>query len=311
LQQKTAIRNSLAKAGANEVLTYSFVHGDLLDKVSQPRDKAFKVGNALSPDLQYYRFHALPSLLEKVHPNIKAGYDEFALFELNKGHDTTAMDGDVPAEIEYVDFVYASKKERPGAAYYTARRYLEVLASDLRVTLSFSPVTKELKAPATLPYDHARSALVRVADGGPLLGIVGEFKPSVRKALKLPTYAAGFTVDQQELLKASNQQVSSYRELPRFPKVEQDICLRVAADVPFQDLLNLVMTVLRTNKPADTTFSVGVLDIYKRDDDVEHQQITFRISLASFERTLTDQEMAKILQSIAAKAAEMFKAEQV
>ena len=311
LQQKTAIRNSLAKAGAHEVLTYSFVHGDLLDKVGQPRDKAFKVGNALSPDLQYYRFHALPSLLEKVHPNIKAGYDEFSLFELNKGHDVTAMDNSVPTEIEYVDFVYASKKDRSGAAYFMARQYLDVLARDLGVTLSFSPVTKELKAPATLPYDHARSALVSVADGGPLLGIVGEFKASVRRGLKLPTYAAGFTVDQQELLKAGSQQVSRYRELPRFPKVEQDICLRVAADLPFQDLLNVVTKTLQSEKPADTTFTVGVLDIYKKDNDTDHQQITFRVSLASFERTLTDQEMAKLLQRIVAQAAQSFKAEQV
>ncbi len=311
LKQKTAIRNSLAKAGANEVLTYSFVHGDLLDKVGQPRDKAFKLSNALSPDLQYYRFHALPSMLEKVHPNIKAGYDEFALFELNKGHDVSAVDGDVPAEVEYVDFVYASKKERPGAAYYMARAYFETLARDLGVSVTYSPVTKELKAPATLPYDHARSALVSVANGGPLLGIVGEFKANVRKALKLPVYAAGFTVDQNELLKANGQYVSRYRELPRFPKVEQDICLRVGVDVPFQNLLDLVIATLESDKPADTTFSVGALDIYKREDDTEHQQITFRVSLASFERTLTDQEMAKLLQQIADKAAETFKAEQV
>ncbi|HEY1064347.1 MAG TPA: phenylalanine--tRNA ligase subunit beta, partial [Candidatus Saccharimonadales bacterium] len=82
LAQKSAIRDSLSRAGANEVLTYSFVHGNLIDKASQKREHAYKISNALSPDLQYYRLSALPSLLDKVHPNIKAGYDEFALFEL-------------------------------------------------------------------------------------------------------------------------------------------------------------------------------------------------------------------------------------
>lgn len=311
LMQKTAIRNSLAKAGANEVLTYSFVHGDLLDKLGQPRDKALKLSNALSPDLQYYRFHALPSLLEKVHPNIKAGYDEFALFELNKGHDVAAIDNDVPAEVEYVDFVYASKKERPGAAYYTARRYLETLARDLGVTLTYAPIAKELQAPATLPYDPVRSALVSIADGGALLGIVGELKSVVRKSLKLPVYTAGFTIDQQELLKAKGRHVSRYRELPRFPKVEQDICLRVDSGVSFQELLDLVTTTLQADKPADTTFTAGALDVYKRAQDDAHQQITFRVSLASFERTLTDQEMAKLLQQVVTAAAQTFKAEQV
>ncbi len=86
LALKSQIRAKLSKSGANEVLTYSFVHGDLLDKVGQDKKNAFQVANALSPDLQYYRLSLAPSLLEKVHPNIKAGYDEFALFELGKAH---------------------------------------------------------------------------------------------------------------------------------------------------------------------------------------------------------------------------------
>ncbi|MDB5170057.1 MAG: hypothetical protein JWN82_453 [Candidatus Saccharibacteria bacterium] len=311
LQQKSKIRGSLAKAGANEVLTYSFVHGNLLDKVGQPRDKAFKLSNALSPDLQYYRFHALPSLLDKVHPNSKAGHDTFALFELSKGHDTTAMNGDAPAEIEYVDFVYASKTVRADAAFYQARRYLDALAYDLGVSLSYAPITKDLPLPAAAAYDQARSALVSVANGGPLLGIVGEFKPGVTKQLKLPKYCAGFTVDQTELLTASSATTSRYHELPRFPKVEQDICLKVASTVLFGELHGVVTQTLTDNKPENTTFTVSPLDIYQREEDPEHRQITFRVGLASFERTLTDQEMTGLLQRVADKAAETCKAERI
>lgn len=94
LTLKAQIRQRLAKAGANEVLTYSFVHGDLLDKTGQDRAKAFSLSNALSPDLQYYRISPMPSLLDKVHANIKAGYDEFALFELSKMHNLDHIDDD-------------------------------------------------------------------------------------------------------------------------------------------------------------------------------------------------------------------------
>jgi phenylalanyl-tRNA synthetase beta chain len=38
LELKAKVRQTLGRAGANEVLTYSFVHGDLLDKV-RPRPK--------------------------------------------------------------------------------------------------------------------------------------------------------------------------------------------------------------------------------------------------------------------------------
>ncbi|QQS19253.1 hypothetical protein IPL68_08075 [Candidatus Saccharibacteria bacterium] len=52
----------------------------------------------------------LPSLLDKVHGNIKAGHDEFALFELGKGHDKNLSDDEgLPKELEYVELVYAAK----------------------------------------------------------------------------------------------------------------------------------------------------------------------------------------------------------
>ena len=78
-QLKQAIRQSLSRAGANEVLTYSFSHERVLKNAEQDPSRAYRLSNALSPDLQYYRTSVLPSLLDKVHANIKAGHDEFML----------------------------------------------------------------------------------------------------------------------------------------------------------------------------------------------------------------------------------------
>src|SRR5690606_31475808 len=76
------IRNLLARAGANEVLTYSFVHERTISSADQDSGDAYRLSNALSPDLQYYRLSLTPSLLDKIHANIKAGHDEFSLFEI-------------------------------------------------------------------------------------------------------------------------------------------------------------------------------------------------------------------------------------
>lgn len=310
LQQKTVIRNSLIRAGANEVLTYSFVHGNLLDKAGQKREQALKLSNALSPDLQYYRLSALPSLLDKVHTNIKAGYSQFALFELSKAHGVDHLDEDgLPLEFEDLDLVYASKQPQPGAAFYYARRYLDTLAYDLGVNITFKPFTDDPKDPITDPYDLSRSAQV-LADGQ-VLGIVGEFKTSVSKGFKLPKYSAGLSVSQRQLLKSRSPQFNRYHELPRFPKIEQDICLRVDATARYADLFDLVMATLRDAKPEHTTLSVSALDIYKRENDAEHQQITFRVGLASYERTLTDEEMNNVLQRVADAATSEFNAERV
>jgi phenylalanyl-tRNA synthetase beta chain len=96
------IRDLLAEAGANEVLTYNFVHESLFKAAGQDKKLAYHLRNALSPDLQYYRLSVLPSLVEKVHPNIKLGYGSFVLFEIGKSHNKAIKDeneADLPKEI--------------------------------------------------------------------------------------------------------------------------------------------------------------------------------------------------------------------
>lgn len=309
LAQKTAIRNTLTRAGANELLTYSFVHGNLLTKVGQSLDQAFKLTNALSPDLQYYRYSALPSLLDKVHPNVKAGYDEFALFELNKGHNVSYKDADgLPLELENLDLVYASKTEQPGAAYYRARRYLDVLAEDLGILLTYRPLTEDPHTPLSDPFDHGRTA--QVFAGEAPIGMIGEFKGGVRKALKLPAYTAGFTVSQTQLLAASGQ-AKTYQPQPRFPKIEQDISLRVSTDTPYAELQGVVWRTLAAEKPEQTVLKLSVRDIYQPTDRPDSKHITFRVSLASFEKTMTDQEASALLGAVSDATAKAFNAERI
>src|SRR5690606_563446 len=83
---RAQLRQRLVRAGANEVLTYSFVHGDILKNAGQAVENAYRITNAISPDLQYYRVSLTPSLLDKVNSNIRQRFDHFALFEANKVH---------------------------------------------------------------------------------------------------------------------------------------------------------------------------------------------------------------------------------
>ncbi len=314
LALKSAIRHSLVRAGANELLTYSFVHGDLLRRAGQNPEQAFKLSNALSPDLQYFRLHGLPSLLDKVHANSKAGYGSFMLFEMSKGHNLLPVnnEADVPAEIEFLDAVYASRDQQAGAPYYAARRYLDALARDLGLEFDYQVITDEQpKIPVAGSYDLRRSAYVRHRQSGAFIGMVGEFKPSVIKAFKLPAYSAGFSVGVAQLLTATASHITSYQPLPRFPKIEQDICFKVPTDTSFAALDELVWQQLLAAKPEHARQQVQLIDIYQRPDDTEHKQITFRISLASYQKTMTDEEMSGLMQQLTAAAKEQFQAERL
>jgi phenylalanyl-tRNA synthetase beta chain len=320
LELKNTIRATLAKAGANEVLGYSFVHGNLLEKVGQDKELAFALSNALSPDLQYYRLSLTPSLLANVHPNIKTGYDEFALFEIGKAHAKSELDDEgLPVEFERVALVFAAEAKHAatayaGAAYYQALAFAEDLLQEFGIRHKFQliplhqaelgdhPVLHQMVA----VYEPTRSAAV--FDGERVVGVVGEFKLSVSKALKLPEYAAGFEL---YLRAISENMQKRYVPLSRFPKLAQDITLKVPADVPYQKLYDFVAAEVAKVQPEHTLPVLTAVDIYQKPDDPEHRQITLRLTIASYQKTLTDPEVTRMLEAVMLAARETFGAEQV
>jgi phenylalanyl-tRNA synthetase beta chain len=317
IETKAKIREILAKAGANELLTYSFVHGNLLEKAGQEKENAYQLSNALSPDLQYFRMSLTPSLLDKVHPNIKAGYDEFVFFELNKTHGKRHGEDQegLPKEVEMLALVVAANdkkaQSKAGAAYYEAKKYLEFLASQFGLELEYASFQEDPGYPVTRPYDYKRSALVSVKGTDIVLGMVGEYRKAVAKSFKLPAYTAGFDIGVEHIVEAARQHGTRYQQLPRFPKVEQDICLRVDDNVTYQELKKFVEQHLESNHPDKTLHTISPVDIYKRDGDDNKKQITFRLSIASFERTLTDEEVNTLLEGVAARASEVLGAQRV
>ncbi|HSX24216.1 MAG TPA: phenylalanine--tRNA ligase subunit beta [Candidatus Saccharimonadales bacterium] len=304
LKLKQHLRKILSEAGANEVLTYSFVHGDLIDKVGQDRKLAYTLSNALSPDLQYYRMSLTPSLLDRVHPNIKAGYDEFAIFELGKGHNKSQMDEHdkaLPKEFQMLSLVstVSDKKanEHTGAAYYSVRRYLDYLGRELGVALRYVPIEKEEAYQVARPFDYKRSAAVWSGDVP--LGMVGEYRTSVLKQLKLPRLTAGFEIGIEQLM-ASIPKHKVYDTLSRFPKVEQDISLKVPAAITYQAVHEALAVHLLAIPGLRA--ELQPLDIYQDTKDLKHKHIAFRFTVSSYEKTLKNQEVNDMLDKAAAAA---------
>jgi len=284
---KQSVRESLSRAGANEVLTYSFVHENLLKRAGQDKEEAFQLLNALSPDLQYYRLNILPSLLDKIHGNIKAGHEEFALFELGKTHNAkhhSSDDNGLPKELNTLDLVYAAtaKVGLQGSAYFKVKRLLTQLASDLGFELVFTPMKGDEEFSTVKPFDTARSAFVTVKGTDLHLGIVGEFKQSVAKNFKLPKHAAGLIVALDNLLIATGNS-SDYSPLSRFPGTERDVTFSVANGLQFAELEQAVQQAA-TNESLDIIATAT--GIY-RPEDSERKNVTFKLSLTDLNKTIT------------------------
>ena len=309
-QLKQAIRQSLSRAGANEVLTYSFVHERVLKNAEQDPSRAYRLSNALSPDLQYYRTSVLPSLLDKVHANIKAGHDEFVLFEIGKIHDKELplTDENLPSEQTFVDGVYASKKPRAGAPFYKVRKLVDRLLADINVEADFVKIV-ESDADVPAPFDGQRSAWI-VAKNGEKLGIVGELSQTARRNFKLSDYTAAFSLDVEKLqVCLAGNRAHNYRPLSRFPSISQDISLRSSVEISHNELLRTVRQCLDESK--NLHCRVQTLGIYQPKDNAAIKTTTFRLTFTSYQQTLTDAEVKPIMDNIATAVLTKLDAERV
>ncbi len=303
VELKRQIRGLLSRAGANEVLTYSFVHERTLKNAGQDPATAYKLGNALSPDLQYYRLTLIPSLLSHIHANIKAGHDSFALFEIGKGHTKGQLDeAGLPKEFECVASVVADKK-KPGAAYYQAKRLIEELLAKLGLQgrVTYMPFALNDMTKKAAYFAPGRAAILMV-DGEPI-GRVGEFTTAVRQNFKLPPYSAGFELSLAQLLKL--QMPRSYTALSRFPYVTQDISIKVSPAVTYGEVYKLAEQSLHTALQPNTTAQIRPVAIYQPADGGP-KTITLRIRVSNYERTLTEAEVTTYLDGIAAAAASAY-----
>ena len=302
---KNIIREHLASNGANELMTYSFVHGDLLNKVGQNSELALELGNAISPSLQFYRISVLPNLLEKIHPNIKAGYEEFSLFEMGKVHSKKYIGEDgLPIEQERLALVFSANSKKAknysGSAYFIAKNYLNSLANKLGLGLKFvsfdSLSTSSFDQQIATSFSPKRSAVALTLDNQ-FVGVIGEFKPEVSSGLKLPEYTAGFELDIKALLNNFKNQ-TNYRIQSKYPKVDQDITLKVDQDISYSELLTNFEMALGKLLPENTSASVVPLDIYQAEGE-NTKNISFRLSISSFNETLKAETVNSLLDSVA------------
>lgn len=288
---KNKIRNHLKSVGANEMYLYSFVHGNTLSKNNQNADNSYKIINAISPELQYYRQNLVPSLLSTVYSNIKQGFDNFAIYEINKVHfkQHGLNKEKVPVEDEMIGFVFASKLSN-SSAYYYAKRYLNFICTNFNITYKLEGLVNDPKHPASMIFDPNRSA--KIKSGSRLIGFIGEFMPEIIASNKLPKSTSGFEIDLEALFQSIDKNVKNYRQLSKYPKTSRDICFQVDAKLPYEELLSCLNKV---KDSLDIYTTVSLVDIY-RPNESRTKNITVQIVYEPHNKTLTTDEANSISQ---------------
>lgn len=317
---KSQTRNFLSNAGANEVLTYNFISKKIMEQTEQSPKNAFHLTNSISPELEFLRTNLVGSLLTKVHINHKAGFDEFALYEINKSHNKVEFNDDgLPKEHQNIAFVYSlsnkiKSNNDSGAAFYKAKYYIEKLANKLNLK-AFEYRILRAYPEAVLPvwikmryslFDKNRSAVI--TSDNQIIGIIGEPSQKVKNSLKLPDKISMFECDLEQLAKIRKSK-QDYQPLSKFPATEQDICFKFKKDRSYNDLIMAVKDFMHQFN--EISFKIMPVDIFQKSNDKEHKQITIRLHLQHKNRTLTTKEVNTILDKLSDKIHQSLRGERV
>lgn len=283
-ERKKQIRDCLSwTLGAHEVLTYSFINRRLEEKAGLDAADSYEISNSISPDLQVFRQAIIPSLVEKTYENLKAGYGDFALYEINQvtkkkwGQNAEK----VPIIQEQLALVGVSN-------YYTAKAYIERLLAFLGVSAVLEPVKGENVLPAY--FEPSRSMTVKIDEE--IAGYVGEISRIFRKKMKIKPVLAGLELDCEKLKRERKQAIGV--TVSRFPGVYRDLTVKTNGINP--NFAALEAEIWRA-VPKSLILELTPGTVYQASGS-ETINYTFHLKWTNPEKTLLTEEISAIMKEI-------------
>lgn len=267
----------------HELLTYSFVSRQLLEKVGKDPSDCYEIVNSISPELQCFRPEIVPSLLDKVRENLKSGHQDFTLYEINQvSRRSSGLTAEQTPVLEtHLGIVGLCD-------FYTLKAEVLALFHKLNLPVEYQALSNEAadhhpylepKRSADLLIDHHR------------IGAFGEFKLSTLAQFKLQPTLSALEINLEHLLNAPRTLQHSF-QFSKFPAVERDLTVRVAGDMPFGRILN---TIDQSLAEQQLIHRVQPSSIYQAPDSTT-KNLSFHLRFSSPDKTLDSAEISDIIK---------------
>lgn len=284
------IRNTLVALDYQEVINYSFVDPKN-QKLIDPEDHKLRLSNPISEDLSEMRTSMWPGLINSLVYNQNRQQSRIRLFEIGTRFVKSSENlEDLNQQSMLGAIISGSRFSEQWGEKGQSIDFFD-LKADLEAVLSLggnlgSYRFEADKHPALHPGQTAR-----VFRDDKAIGWIGTLHPSVAKQLQVKNQAVLFEVELQEVLEAS---IPSFKVLSKFPAIRRDIALVVDNQIPVEDILSTIK-----QNAGQTLTDVLLFDQYTGAGiDVEKKSLAIGITLQEQSRTLTDQDVDKIIDDI-------------
>jgi len=284
-QLKQELRGILSdRLAMHELLTYSFISRDLLKKVGQDPDDSYEIVNSISPELQCFRQQIVPSLLDKVRENLKAGHKDFTLYELNQVslRSSGLTDEGTPVLKNHLGIVSLS-------GFYELKARILALFKTLKLNIEYRAISNET-AKHDSYLEPKRS--VEILINGAKIGAFGEVKAAVLRRFKLETVVSACEINLDKIAELPRNRAMNFK-ISKFPFVERDLTLKVASDAQFGRFDQAILSVLNAENLIN---EVSPVSIYQSDPATKN--ISFHLRFSSPEQTLDQNQISAIIEKV-------------
>jgi phenylalanyl-tRNA synthetase beta chain len=271
----------------NEVITYSFVDGNLQTRVN-PDDPGIELRNPIASNMNVMRTTLWPGLLKAVDINQRRQVRRIRLFEL--GH-VFSRRGEKIIETQRLGAVACGAPNRlhwsdgnNTVDFFDMKGDLEgLLGLDGRdISYQFVPA----KHPSLHPGQSAE-----ICSGSKRIGYVGCLHPEIQQLLDFDFPVYMFEIDLAEI---SQRSIPVYQRVSRFPFVHRDLSIVVSDEIP----ASKIEKVMRAAGGRLLT-SIQLFDVYVGKEIKKHcKSLSFGLTLQSSSRNLTDREVEAVLGRI-------------
>lgn len=290
------MKNLLADQGFNEVINFSFIAPEALDKMmleaDDPRRITVRLRNPLVEEQSVMRTTLLPSLLETAAKNISYRELNQRIFELRRVY--LPKEGEeLPAEPLYLTGLLTGRREAEGwnqakypVDFFDAKGIVENILSVFNLAdVKFSAENPE-------KYFHPGKAC-NIFLGDANVGSIGELHPDVQERFGIEQAVYCFEINIEHLVAHSRGIVSIFPP-SRFPDTIRDIAMLIADEVPFITVRECVNAL-----GIKEIEEVSIFDLYQGENIPPGQKsIAIRLRYRSHDRTLTDEEVARLHERV-------------
>lgn len=279
------VREAMARLGWSELLTPSLHHPEILERYRLEVEPA-TVMNPLSEDQRVLRPALFPSLVEVVRRNLRVRNRELGFFEVSRVFRLQDQEVSEPLHLGLALC-------RPQAGFLDLKGALEHFAALAGLEFEFEAAPE--------PWLHpGRAARIRL--GEQVLGWAGEIHPrlAVELDLEVPVVLAELDLNLLAGLRAHRR----YSPISRFPEVERDLALLVTEEVPAGTLARRM-----GQAGGELVRKVSCFDVYRGAQVAPgHKSLAFRALLQAQDRTLTEDEIQRVLRKMLKVAEREFSA---